>query len=244
MFPSSMSMRISILSPGLFLSLSLISALVISPAASANEKQNLQVVEATVAGFLRTQSIGLPGEVDITLAGIDARTSVPPCAALEPSLPPGSRPWGNTAVVVRCTVPQPWTLYVRAQVKVVSNYVVSTRPLMQGRPIAASDLAVHRGDLTQLPAGVITDVNQAIGRTLTASLPFGGPLREDMLRAQPAVMLNQSVKLVSSGRGFSISAEGRALGNAVEGQPVQVRNGSGQVVSGIARAGAIVEISY
>lgn len=240
MFPYSIRIRIIALS----LSLSLIPVLGMPPAAAANGKQDLQVVEATVADFLRTQSIGLPGEVDITLTGIDARTSVPPCAALEPSLPPGSRPWGNTAVVVRCTVPQPWTLYVRAQVKVVSDYVVSSRPLMQGRPITASDLAVHRGDLTQLPAGVITDVSQAVGRTLTASLPFGSPLRQDMLRAQPAVMLNQSVKLVSTGRGFSISADGRALGNAVEGQSVQVRNASGQVVSGIARAGAIVEVSY
>lgn len=228
----------------LALGLSLIPAIAASSAASANERQDLRIIEAAVADYLRTQSVGLPGEVEITLGSIDARTSVPPCAALEPSLPPGTRPWGNTAVVVRCSVPHPWVLYVRAQVRVVSDYVVSTRPLVQGRPLAAGDLAMHRGDLTQLPAGVVTDVNQAIGRMLIASLPFGSPLRQDMLRAQPAVMLNQSVKLVSSGRGFSITAEGRALNNAVEGQPVQVRSGSGQVVSGVARAGAIVEVGY
>src|SRR5688500_634227 len=74
MFPYSIRIRIIALS----LSLSLIPVLGMPPAAAANGKQDLQVVEATVADFLRTQSIGLPGEVDITLTGIDARTSVPP----------------------------------------------------------------------------------------------------------------------------------------------------------------------
>ncbi|HEY6043663.1 MAG TPA: flagella basal body P-ring formation protein FlgA, partial [Nitrosospira sp.] len=59
-----------------------------------------------------------------------------------------------------------------------------------------------------------------------------------------AVIQNQSVKLVSSGHGFSVSAEGRALNNAEEGQLVQVRSASGSLVSGIARTGAIVEVSY
>ena len=58
-------------------------------------------------------------------------------------------------------------------------------------------------------------------------------------------MQNQNVKLISSGRGFSVTADGRALNNAAEGQLVQVRiPASGSVVSGTARAGAIVEVSY
>jgi flagella basal body P-ring formation protein FlgA len=159
-------------------------------------------------------------------------------------LPPGSRPWGNTTVMVQCMAPSPWTIYVRATVKVVADYLVTTRPLRQGQVIAASDLTSRKGDLTQLPPGIVTDWNQAIGRTLGSSLPFGSPLRQDMLRAQTAVIQNQTVKLVSSGRGFSVSAEGKALTHATEGQPVKVRSASGTVVSGIARAGAIVEVTY
>jgi flagella basal body P-ring formation protein FlgA len=52
------------------------------------------------------------------------------------------------------------------------------------------------------------------------------------------------VKLVSEGPGFRVSAEGRALGNAADGQLVQVRAPSGQTVSGIARSGGIVEVRY
>ena len=212
--------------------------------APAIAKQAPHAVQQAVLSFLQTQSIGLPGEVEITPGPVDARVALPACTALEPTLPPGTRPWGNTTVMVQCTAPQSWTIYVRATVKVVADYLVSAKPLRQGHVITASDLTSRKGDLTQLPPGIVTDWNEAIGRTLAGSLPFGSPLRQDMLRAQAAVIQNQAVKLVSSGRGFSVSAEGRALNSATEGQPVKVRSPSGTVVNGIARAGAIVEVSY
>jgi flagella basal body P-ring formation protein FlgA len=215
-----------------------------TPSMPAPIRQDLRLIQDTAASFLRIQSVGLPGQVEITLAPLDARINLPACAALEPSLSPGSRAWGNTTVTVRCAAPSPWTVYVRATVKVISDYVVSAKPLAQGHVLGPADLTTRSGDLSQLPAGIVTNPDQAFGRTLAASLAFGSPLRRDMLRAQPAVIQNQSVKLVSSGHGFSVSAEGRALNNAEEGQLVQVRSASGSLVSGIARAGAIVEVSY
>jgi len=49
---------------------------------------------------------------------------------------------------------------------------------------------------------------------------------------------------VSTGVGFSVSSEGKALGNALAGQIVQVRTNNGQTVSGIARPGGVVEVSH
>ena len=54
----------------------------------------------------------------------------------------------------------------------------------------------------------------------------------------------QSVKLVSQGPGFKVSSDGRAINNALEGQIAQVRSASGQVISGVARAGGIIEVNY
>ena len=224
--------------------LSLIALLSVPAVASANTKQDPRLIQDIVFNFLRTQSVGLPGQPEITLGAIDPRINLPACAALEPALPPGSRPWGNTTVIVRCTVPHQWTIYVRASVKVVANYVVSAKPLTQGHMLTAADLIVRNGDLTELPPGIVTDLNQALGRTLTGSIAFASPLRQDMLRAPAAVVQNQNVKLVSSGRGFSVTADGRALNNAAEGQLVHVRIASGSVVSGTARVGAIVEVNY
>ena len=99
-------------------------------------------------------------------------------------------------------------------------------------------------DLTDLPAGILTDPDQAVGRTLAVSLPAARPLRGDMLRQAIVVQQNQSVKVVARGSGFAVANEGRALTNAVAGQVVQVRLANGQIVSGIARAGGSVEVKY
>jgi flagella basal body P-ring formation protein FlgA len=76
------------------------------------------------------------------------------------------------------------------------------------------------------------------------SLAAGTPLRVDTLRSRPVVQQGQAVRLVTNGNGFSVSAEGKAIGNAGDGQIVQVRTPAGSVVSGTARAGGMVEVAF
>jgi flagella basal body P-ring formation protein FlgA len=208
------------------------------------QRQDPALLRQSVEQFLRTQSAGLPGEVQISVGQVDARTALPACAALKAFLPNGGRVWGKTTVGLRCSAPSPWTIYVPATVQVFANYVVTAAPLAQGRPLAAEELASVKGDLTTLPPGIITDPSQAIGRMLAISLPAGAPLRSDALRSVQAVQQGQTVRLVSNGPGFRVSAEARALNNAAEGQVAQVRTTSGQVVSGVARTGGVVEVAY
>jgi len=91
---------------------------------------------------------------------------------------------------------------------------------------------------------VVTDPAQAIGKTVRNGIAVGQPLRSDLLTAPWLVQQGQSVKLLSSGVGFTVSNEGKALNNATEGQIAQVRTASGQVVSGVARSPGVVEVSY
>jgi flagella basal body P-ring formation protein FlgA len=217
-----------------------------APAAHAQDgaRESHTVLRTTVEQFLKTRSAGLPGDIHISVGAIDPRLSLPACQAPEAFLPNGSRIWGRTTVGVRCSVPAPWTVYITATVKVIGQYVVTAAPLAQGQVVAANDLAMLQGDLTALPPGIITDTGQAIGRTVTMSLRAGAPLRGDTLRSQPAVTQGQVVRLVTNGPGFQVSAEGRALASGAEGQVVQARTGSGQVVSGVARAGGILDVTY
>ena len=88
-----------------------------------------------------------------------------------------------------------------------------------------------------------TDPRQVIGKVLRYSITAGQVLREDMLRQPYSVTQGQVVQLAVQGNGFSIRSEGVALNNAGEGQSVQIRVGSGRVISGVARAGGVVEIA-
>ena len=193
--------------------------------------------------YLRIQTQGLPGKVSYSVVPLDPRTQLSPCSAFEPFLPAGSKLWGKSTVGVRCLGPSTWTVYIQVQVKVSGNYLVSARAMPAGYVLAATDVVVRSGDLSSLPVNVVTDQNQAVGRTVKNGFAAGQTLRSDQLITPWAVFQGQNVRTQAKGPGFSVSSSGKALGNAAAGQPVQVRTESGQTVSGIARDGGIVEIA-
>jgi flagella basal body P-ring formation protein FlgA len=209
--------------------------------ASVGQAQ-LSQIQKSIEQLLQTQSAGLPGKVSFTLGAIDPRQNLSACDVPQAFLPAGARFWGNTSVGVRCGGASPWVIYVPLTVKVETSVVVATQALTQGRIIMSSDLALQEADLCQLPAAVITEAGQALGRILGVSIAAGQPLRQDLLRSPPVIQQGQSVTLRAQGTGFKVSAAGKAVNNAIEGQVTQVRTPSGQTVNGIARVGGIVEI--
>jgi flagella basal body P-ring formation protein FlgA len=207
-------------------------------------KQNLASIKTKITEFLETQAIGYPGMVSVHAGAIDQNLKLAQCPDVQVFMPPGSRAWGKTSVGVRCTAPSIWTIYVQATVNVMAQYLVAALPLSQGQIVTDQDVIFEKGDLTQLPTGVFTDQAQAVGRTVSISMNAGTVLRQEMLKIAPAIQQGQTVMVTSKGSGFSVSAEGQAMAKANEGQVVQVKVSSGQVVTGIARNGGQVEVAF
>lgn len=209
---------------------------------AAELRQDPAQIGSAVESFLEREIRGLPGQITIEVGRIDTRVSLPACTRLQGFFPTGSRAWGPTTVGVRCAAPSPWTIYVPASVRVSTSYLIAARPLALGQEIAAGDLSVQHGDVTQLPTGVLTEASQAVGRRLANSVQAGQPLRRDAVRNPPAVVPGQTVALIVNGPGFRVSSEGRSLGKALEGEHIQVKTATGAVVSGIVRPGPVVEV--
>ena len=207
-------------------------------------KQNLADIKTKANAFLTMQTIGYPGEVTVNIGSIDPNLKLAACDDMQFFLPNGSRAWGKTTVGVQCQAPSKWSIYVQSTVKVVGNYLVAAAPLGQGQVLSDRDVIYEKGDLTQLPAGVFTEQSQALGRSVQISMTAGTVLRQEMLKVIPAIQQGQVVKVVSTGEGFSVSAEGLALGKANEGQVVQAKVASGKVVTGIARLNGQVEVAF
>lgn len=207
-------------------------------------KQDLAALKLKIVDFLKTQTIGYPGKVSVNAGAIDPNLRLTQCPDAQVFLPAGSRAWGKTSVGVRCNAPSVWTIYVQATVNVSAQYLVAATPLAQGRVVTSQDLLFETGDLTQLPAGIFTEVDQAVGRSVNISMNAGTVIRQEMLKIPPVVQQGQTVSITSIGKGFRISAEGQAMTKANEGQLVQVKVASGQVVTGVARQGGLIEVSF
>jgi flagella basal body P-ring formation protein FlgA len=219
-------------------------ALAQQPKPATPARQDIAALGQVAQQFLEAQTAGLPGQVTISIGNIDQRMQLAACPAPQAFQQPGARPWGKTTVGVRCAAPTAWTVYIQAQVSVLGQYVAAAVPLVQGKPIDASQLVMVSGDLSLMPNNVATSMEQAIGRSSNMALAAGSPLRLDALKSQPVVQQGQAVRVVSKGANFSVSAEARAIGTASDGQVVQVRTGNGAILSGVAKAGGTVEVVF
>lgn len=215
-----------------------------APSPLLHAQQTPAAIEAQVHDFLREQTAGLPGEVNIVVSPFDPNNQLPACAALEAFLPAGTRAWGRISVGVRCDSPVVWTAYLQAQVSVVADYLVAALPLRAGQIVGPADISLRRGDLSTLPDNTLTDPTQATGHHTRFAVAAGSPLRGDMLRIPHAVRQGQNVQVVSAGPGFRVSSEGRAMNNAAPGDSVRVRLSNGQVVTGIAQPSGTVEVGF
>ena len=223
----------------------LVSLLLLVLAVPVAAHQEPGLIKKAVEDFLNIQVKGLPGKADFTVGRIDPQNNLIPCPDLAVSMPPGARAWGNTSVKVHCLIEGGWNIFVPVRIRVIGDYLVTARALTQGQIVVQEDLTRSRGDLASLPNGILTEESQAIGKIVAISITSGRPLRADMLRQAMVVQQGQGVKVLSKGPGFQVTGgEGRALNNAIDGQVVQVRMANGHVVSGIARAGGVVEVTY
>lgn len=220
----------------LLLSILLLGAL---PVWAGAQQSHAEIREA-IAAFVRAQTLTLPGEVSIKVSEIDRRIARPACQKLEAFLPPGGKFLGNSTVGVRCPGKNGWTLFVPVHVKVSANLLITTKPLQKGQMLHADDISSQSGDMTQ--AGTLTDPVQAKGKVLKYSIGAGQVLKSDMLRAPYTITQGQTVQIQAVGANFKINSEGHALNNATEGQTVQVRTLSGQVVSGTAQPDGTVAV--
>lgn len=218
------------------------------PVKVALNKAHMDVtrIEAKALEFLRTQTLDYPGEVRVSVVPLDRQLKLVNCQDMQAIMPNGTRPWGKTSVAIKCSSidsGSKWTLYVQANVAIFADYVVAAEPLSQGQVINANQIVLQNGDITRLPNGVYTALNQVVGSTAKVSLIAGAVLRQETVKLPLLVRQGQTVTLISVGNGFQITAQGNAMNNAELNQVVQVKMASGKLVSGIVNAQGAVAVT-
>ena len=181
--------------------------------------------------------------VEVDVGALDPRLKLGACARITPYLPAGTRLWGRTQVGLRCVEGARWSVFLPVTVKVFAKAWTVKQPLALGAVLAAEHLQLDEVDIAAEPSPVIHQAQAAIGRPLARALKPGQVLREADLKPRQWFAAGDTVRIVSVGTGFSISAEGQALTPGIEGQPIKVRTEGGRVVVGRATAARQVEVA-
>jgi flagella basal body P-ring formation protein FlgA len=200
--------------------------------------------ERSVHMLLERETAGIQGRAEIVVGQLDPRLTLAPCSRIEPFLPVGTRAWGRINVGMRCREGAAWTVFLPVTVSVFGTALTARKALMFGATLADNDVEAVEGELSREPGTPVSDLKQIEGRVLARALFPGQILRVEHFRAAPVIAQGDQVRLVANGPGFTISADGEALAQALEGQSVRVKAETGRIVSGIARPGRIVELRY
>ena len=89
----------------------------------------------------------------------------------------------------------------------------------------------------------LRDLQQVLGKMIDATVPAGALLQGAQLRVPYVVKMNQPVRLLARGEGFAVGSDAIALGNAGVGERVDVRVGSGKVVSAVVEDDGTVSVN-
>lgn len=190
-----------------------------------------------------TNETGAP-RASVEVGPVDARVANQPCDQIDLMLPAANRLRGRIQVGVRCRSPHAWAAWVPATIQITGTYYVASHQLPPGKTLDMGDLEARTGDLSMLPASVVQQPADVVGRVLLTSVAANQPLRAESLRLPVAVQAGQTVKLIAEGGGFQVSSDGRAMNQAAVGQVAQVRTANGNVVSGIAQSAGVVAIQF
>lgn len=210
----------------------------------APPKQSAESIKILVEDFVRKETLSLPGSVTITVGRLDPQLALAPCAAISASSPAGSKLWGRTTVVVRCTAPTSWTIYLPVTVSLVAPHLAAAKSIAAGQILAENDVDLVSSDVTTLLRGYLTDPHQVAGRVAAMQIMANAPLRPDSFKQISAIQAGQAVRIRAKGNGFTVTSEGVALTSANMGQPVQARTAAGQKVNGIAVDSGLVEVVF
>jgi flagellar basal body P-ring formation protein FlgA len=182
--------------------------------------------------------------LEVSVGQLDPRLRLAPCARVEPYLPDGMRLWGKARIGLRCAQGTTrWNVYLPITVKAFGGGLVITNNKAGGSVLTEADLTLGEVDLAETGSAAMTDARLVVGRTLTQAVKPGQSLRQSHLRPRQWFAAGETVTVLAQGAGFSVSGEGQALSNGIEGQPVRVRTESGRVLTGQAVGERRVELA-
>ncbi|EPA1253448.1 flagellar basal body P-ring formation chaperone FlgA [Enterobacter bugandensis] len=140
-----------------------------------------------------------------------------------------SRLTGKRTVLAQCGARRH---FLPVRISAQGTWWVASQSLPGGAIVQRSDIEPVTGSLDHQPGGLIFNADEIIGQRLTRTIDAGKPLLENQLRQQWRLRAGQTVDLVTTGSGFRIRSQGKALNNAAVDDLLKVKTAGGRTVSG------------
>lgn len=121
-----------------------------------------------------------------------------------------------------------------ANIKAYDWVVITSKALRKGHHIGQTDVYSTLIDITKIPRGAITRIENVAGKQLERSVNINTPLVDMMIKAGTLVKKGQMVFIVIESPKFAIRTTGEIRANAYVGSQAKVINlASKKIISGV-----------
>lgn len=112
----------------------------------------------------------------------------------------------------------------RGRILETMKVVVPARDIERGATIMERDLKTARIPVSRLPAGMVSDMGDLAGMAAKRRLRADQPVRRSQIERPKLVRRNTLVTIIYEIPGLALKAQGRAQGDAAQGEAVSVLN--------------------
>jgi flagella basal body P-ring formation protein FlgA len=116
------------------------------------------------------------------------------------------------------------SVWATATIEVLTDVVVTTKPLARLKPISEDDISMQKMDLANLPSDVITDPEAILGKRTKRAIGKQTALRAEHLELPPLVNRGDMVVIIAESEGLRITARGQVKKRGRLGERVPVIN--------------------
>lgn len=148
-------------------------------------------------------------------------------------------PWGKISLPIYCDQKK---LYIQTDIQVSGKYWSTKNIIAKNTLLNDSHLVLKNGILNKLPANVIRKKSDWNGYMTLHSVSAAQPITRSMLKKPWVISAGQNIIVQAKNDQFKITAEGKALNNAIEGQEIRLRMPNGEIVNALAQKGGYATI--
>lgn len=213
-----------------------------APALALAANQDMAALRRDVQQFVVSELSQRPATFEV--GRFDPHLSVPACRNVSVSWSNGTIPAnGSTYADINC-VELGWRLRLPVTIHEKRTALVLLRSVQMGDVLSSDDVRLVDAPPSGLGSGSLDQLQQAVGQVMKTGAQAGTWLRSYMLRAAFVVKMNQRVRVIASGDGFDVRAEGTAASNGSVGDTISVRMASGSLVRGVVQNDGSVSVAY
>lgn len=115
-------------------------------------------------------------------------------------------------------------VWVTGNIEVLTDVVVTTKPIGRYKPITNDDICIQTKDLSELQSNVITSYEEALGKRAKRTINANVILRTDLIEAPPLVKYGDIVSIIAESGSLKVTALGKVKQKGFRGDRIKVIN--------------------